>query len=196
MENIMRYAKLVHKMLGILFWVFVAASVALVGVAVIGLFLLDDATVLQSSSMLLGNYKLNVGREYSVGQLDGVLWGLLISGILFGAKYCCGIRIVQGILKPMTQGRPFHREVSDGLKKLSYVVLMFGVAGLIVNIAFSFAYDNLINTTSTFPADVVESNSFWTVFDVRFLVWFFLIRLFRRIFIYGETLQQLSDETL
>lgn len=99
----------------------------------------------------------------------------------------------------MTQGKPFNTAVSDGLKKLSYAVLVFGVADVILQVAADVVYNKMIDIPSLFAAGVVESYSISIstmigYFD--FVVWFFVIRLFRRIFIYGETLQQLSDETL
>lgn len=196
MEKIMKSTKLVHKILGILFWVLVVACIVFVFVVLCTVAFIDDEAVVKAPLIMLGDYTLNVDQEYTGAQLRGMLWLSLADIILFGVLFGYGIRIVQGILEPMTQGRPFNTAVSDGLNKLSYVVLIFGIAGLIFGIAFGFAYDNIINTMPTFPADVVESHSLRTVPDVQFVVWFFLIRLFRRIFIYGETLQQLSDETL
>lgn len=196
MENIMKSTKLVHKILGILFWALVVACIVFVFVVLCTVAFIDDEAVVKAPLIMLGDYTLNVDQEYTGAQLRGMLWLSLADIILFGVLFGYGIRIVQGILEPMTQGRPFNTAVSDGLNKLSYVVLIFGIAGLIFGIAFGFAYDNIINTMPTFPADVVESHSLRTVPDVQFVVWFLLIRLFRRIFIYGETLQQLSDETL
>lgn len=196
MENIMKSTKLVHKILGILFWVLVVVCIVFVFVVLCTVAFIDDEAVVKAPLIMLGDYTLNVDQEYTGAQLRGMLWLSLADIILFGVLFGYGIRIVQGILEPMTQGRPFNTAVSDGLNKLSYVVLIFGIAGLIFGIAFGFAYDNIINTMPTFPADVIESHSLRTVPDVQFVVWFLLIRLFRRIFIYGETLQQLSDETL
>lgn len=196
MEKIMKSTKLVHKILGILFWVLVVGSIVLAFIAMCGVAFIDEAAVIKAPFLMIGDYTLNVEQEYTGAQLRGILWLSLVGVILFSVQYGYGIRIVQSILEPMTQGKPFHREVSEGLNKLSYVVLVLGIAGLLYGIAFSFVYDNMINTMPTFPADMVESHSLWTGFDVQFVVWFLLIRLFRRIFIYGETLQQLSDETL
>lgn len=196
MEKIMKSTKLVHKILGILFWVLVVVSIVLAVVVMCNVAFIDDEAVVKMPFMMIGDYTLNVDQEYTGAQLRGMLWLLLVGVILFSVQYGYGIRIVQNILEPMTQGRPFNTAVSDGLNKLSYVVLCFGVAGLILGIAFSFAYDNIINTMPTFPAGVVESHFLRTIPDLQFVVWFLLIRLFRRIFIYGETLQQLSDETL
>lgn len=196
MEKIMKSTRFVYKILGILFWGVVVVSAVFVFFSLWVLLFMDPTAVLENSVMTFGQYTLKVGKEYTGAQLTGVLWAFLVCSILYGVQYGYGIRIIQGILQPMTHGKPFHREVSDGLDKLSYVVLIFGVVGLIAQGALGLAFDHLINTTTTFPADVVESHSLWTVFDVQFVVWFFLIRLFRSIFIYGETLQQLSDETL
>lgn len=196
MEKIMKSTKLVHKILGILFWVVVVACIVFGVVALCTAGLIDNTAVIKAPFLMIGDYTLNVDQAYTGAQLKGLLWFSLVVDILFGVLCCYGIRIVQGILEPMTQGRPFNTAVSDGLNKLSYVVLSFGVAGLILGIAFSFAYDNIINMMPTFLADMVESHYLRTIPDVQFVVWFLLIRLFRRIFIYGETLQQLSDETL
>lgn len=196
MEKIMKSTKLEHKILGILFWVVVVACIVFGVVALCTAGLIDNTAVIKAPFLMIGDYTLNVDQAYTGAQLKGLLWFSLVGGILLGVQCCYGIRIVQGILEPMTQGRPFNTAVSDGLNKLSYVVLIFGIAGLIFGIAFGFAYDNIINTMPTFPAGVVESHFLRTVPDVQFVVWFLLIRLFRRIFIYGETLQQLSDETL
>lgn len=196
MEKIMKSTKLVHKILGILFWVVVVACIVFGVVALCTAGLIDNTAVIKAPFLMIGDYTLNVDQAYTGAQLKGLLWFSLVVDILFGVLCCYGIRIVQGILEPMTQGRPFNTAVSDGLNKLSYVVLCFGVAGLILGIAFSFAYDNIINTMPTFPAGVVESHFLRTIPDLQFVVWFLLIRLFRRIFTYGETLQQLSDETL
>ena len=196
MENIMKSTKLVHKILGILFWVLVVACIVFVFVVLCTVAFIDDEAVVKAPLIMLGEYTLKVDQEYTGAQLRGMLWLSLVGCILFSVQYGYGIRIVQNILEPMTQGKPFNTAVSDGLNKLSYVILIFGIAGLLYGIAFSFVYDNMINMMPTFPAGVVESHSLWTGFDVQFVVWFLLIRLFRRIFIYGETLQQLSDETL
>lgn len=199
MENIMRSTKLLHKILGILFWVIVVVCVAVALIMGLALIFIKDTAVFDGFPLLIGNYTMLLSQGYTRGQMSLLLWIMFASYALFGGMYGYGIRVLQGILEPMTQGKPFHTAVSDGLNKLSYAVLTFGVAGVILQIVADVIYNQMIDIPSLFVAGAVESysisiSSLVGYFD--FVVWFMVIRLFRRIFIYGETLQQLSDETL
>lgn len=199
MEKIMKSTKLVHKILGILFWVLVVVYVVGALVMFLALVAIKDTAVFDGFPIFIGDYTLLLSKGFTRAQMGQFLWLMFAGYAIFGGLYGYGIRILQGILEPMTQGKPFNTAVSDGLKKLSYAVLVFGVADVILQVAADVVYNKMIDIPSLFAAGVVESYSISIstmigYFD--FVVWFFLIRLFRRIFIYGETLQQLSDETL
>lgn len=199
MEKIMKSTKLVHKILGILFWGIVVVYVVGALVMFLALVAIKDTAVFDGFPIFIGDYTLLLSKGFTRAQMGQFLWLMFAGYAIFGGLYGYGIRILQGILEPMTQGKPFNTAVSDGLKKLSYAVLVFGVVRLILQLATNMVYDQMIDIPSPFAAGVVESYSISIstmigYFD--FVVWFFLIRLFRRIFIYGETLQQLSDETL
>lgn len=195
----MKSTKLLHKILGILFWGIVVVYVVGALVMFLALVAIKDTAVFDGFPIFIGDYTLLLSKGFTRAQMGQFLWLMFAGYAIFGGLYGYGIRILQGILEPMTQGKPFNTAVSDGLKKLSYAVLVFGVADVILQVAADVVYNKMIDIPSLFAAGVVESYSISIstmigYFD--FVVWFFLIRLFRRIFIYGETLQQLSDETL
>lgn len=199
MEKIMKSTKLLHKILGILFWGIVVVYVVGALVMFLALVAIKDTAVFDGFPIFIGDYTLLLSKGFTRAQMGQFLWLMFAGYAIFGGLYGYGIRILQGILEPMTQGKPFNTAVSDGLKKLSYAVLVFGVADVILQVAADVVYNKMIDIPSLFAAGVVESYSISIstmigYFD--FVVWFFVIRLFRRIFIYGETLQQLSDETL
>ena len=199
MEKIMKSTKLLHKILGILFWGIVVVYVVGALVMFLALVAIKDTAVFDGFPIFIGDYTLLLSKGFTRAQMGQFLWLMFAGYAIFGGLYGYGIRILQGILEPMTQGKPFNTAVSDGLKKLSYAVLVFGVADVILQVAADVVYNKMIDSPSLFAAGVVESYSISIstmigYFD--FVVWFFVIRLFRRIFIYGETLQQLSDETL
>lgn len=199
MEKIMKSTKLLHKILGILFWGIVVVYVVGALVMFLALVAIKDTAVFDGFPIFIGDYTLLLSKGFTRAQMGQFLWLMFAGYAIFGGLYGYGIRILQGILEPMTQGKPFNTAVSDGLKKLSYAVLVFGVADVILRVAADVVYNKMIDIPSLFAAGVVESYSISIstmigYFD--FVVWFFVIRLFRRIFIYGETLQQLSDETL
>lgn len=199
MKKIMKSTKLLHKILGILFWGIVVVYVVGALVMFLALVAIKDTAVFDGFPIFIGDYTLLLSKGFTRAQMGQFLWLMFAGYAIFGGLYGYGIRILQGILEPMTQGKPFNTAVSDGLKKLSYAVLVFGVADVILQVAADVVYNKMIDIPSLFAAGVVESYSISIstmigYFD--FVVWFFVIRLFRRIFIYGETLQQLSDETL
>lgn len=199
MEKIMKSTKLLHKILGILFWGIVVVYVVGALVMFLALVAIKDTAVFDGFPIFIGDYTLLLSKGFTRAQMGQFLWLMFAGYAIFGGLYGYGIRILQGILEPMTQGKPFNTAVSDGLKKLSYAVLVFGVADVILQVAADVVYNKMIDIPSLFAEGVVESYSISIstmigYFD--FVVWFFVIRLFRRIFIYGETLQQLSDETL
>lgn len=199
MEKIMKSTKLLHKILGILFWGIVVVYVVGALVMFLALVAIKDTAVFDGFPIFIGDYTLLLSKGFTRAQMGQFLWLMFAGYAIFGGLYGYGIRILQGILEPMTQGKPFNTAVSDGLKKLSYAVLVFGVADVILQVAADVVYNKMIDIPSLFATGVVESYSISIstmigYFD--FVVWFFVIRLFRRIFIYGETLQQLSDETL
>lgn len=199
MEKIMKSTKLLHKILGILFWFIVVVYVVGALIMFVALVAIKDTAVFDGFPIFIGDYTLLLSKGFTRAQMGQFLWLMFAGYALFGGLYGYGIRILQEILEPMTQGKPFNTAVSDGLKKLSYAVLVFGVANVILQVATDVVYNKMIDIPSLFAAGVVESYSIsistmMGYFD--FVVWFFVIRLFRRIFIYGETLQQLSDETL
>ena len=199
MEKIMKSTKLVYKILGILFWGIVVVYVVGALVMFLALVAIKDTAVFDGFPIFIGDYTLLLSKGFTRAQMGQFLWLMFAGYAIFGGLYGYGIRILQGILEPMTQGKPFNTAVSDSMKKLSYAVLVFGVADVILQVAADVVYNKMIDIPSLFAAGVVESYSISIstmigYFD--FVVWFFLIRLFRRFFIYGETLQQLSDETL
>ena len=185
MEKIMKSTKLVYKILGILFWGIVVVYVVGALVMFLALVAIKDTAVFDGFPIFIGDYTLLLSKGFTRAQMGQFLWLMFAGYAIFGGLYGYGIRILQGILEPMTQGKPFNTAVSDGLKKLSYAVLVFGVADVILQVAADVVYNKMIDIPSLFAAGVVESYSISIstmigYFD--FVVWFFLIRLFRRIF--------------
>ena len=115
---------------------------------------------------------------------------------LFGTLSCYIIRVLLNVFEPMSQGKPFSTTISVALKKLAYAILIMGIISFVLQIATNLIFYNVFDIPSLFNADRVESCSISIVSDGSFIIWFFILRLVGHIFKYGETLQQLSDETL
>lgn len=196
MDKIIKTSKVIQGILKVLFWVVATITVASLVAIVVVLFIKGDATTFDGISITLGNYSLLLNQEYSLNQFTPLLCVTLVNVALWGVLSCYTIRILLTVFKPMSQGKPFSATINDALKKLAYVVLAFGIIGIILQIATNLIFYNAFDIPSLFDTDRVKSCSISLVSDCSFIIWFFILRLFSHIFKYGETLQQLSDETL
>lgn len=97
------------------------------------------------------------------------------------------------ILRVMENGSPFGGAVSDALAKLAWIVLGFGIGGVIFdNVVSALKYAGL-----NMPADMKVTNYFLrTETDLGFIGVFGLLLLLSYVFRYGEELQRRDDETL
>ena len=162
----------------------------------IALFANGDATKVDNLSITLGSNSLLLNQEYSLQQLTPLLCITLANVFIFGILSCYTIKTLQSMFEPMSQGKPFSTTISSALKKLSYVVLLMGIIGIILQIATNYIFFNAFDIPTLFSKDRVISCSISIVSNGNFIIWFVILRLISLIFKYGETLQQLSDETL
>jgi hypothetical protein len=126
---------------------------------------------------------------------NGVIGGLIfcIPVLLFAVK--C-LSIVQEILRPMAEGKPFDANISRSLRKLSFLIP--------IGCAVAEAGELLLSTLRlrNFPLDalfnpeLVAGYTVNYVLEGNFVLIFAALYLMSHVFRYGEELQQLSDETL
>lgn len=196
MEKIIKTSNIIKKNLKILFWIIAVVSVVSLVAILIALFANGDATKVDNLSITLGSYSLLLNQEYSLQQLTPLLCITLANVFIFGILSCYTIKTLQSMFEPMSQGKPFSTTISSALKKLSYVVLLMGIIGIILQIATNYIFFNAFDIPTLFSKDRVISCSISIVSNGNFIIWFVILRLISLIFKYGETLQQLSDETL
>lgn len=106
------------------------------------------------------------------------------------------VRIVQDILTPMAQGKPFDKSVSASLRKLSFIVLIGGGIIEVGKIVLSALQLNSVKLDALFNPDLVAGYTVDFVIDGNLILLFAVLYLMSHVFRYGEELQQLSDETL
>lgn len=196
MEKIIKTSNIIKKILKILFWIIAVVSVVSLVAILIALFANGDATKVDNLSITLGSYSLLLNQEYSLQQLTPLLCITLANVFIFGILSCYTIKTLQSMFEPMSQGKPFSTTISSALKKLSYVVLLMGIIGIILQIATNYIFFNAFDIPTLFSKDRVISCSISIVSNGNSIIWFVILRLISLIFKYGETLQQLSDETL
>jgi hypothetical protein len=96
----------------------------------------------------------------------------------------------------MKEGRPFDTEVSVGLRKLAWIILVG--CGLVqaVSIFSGMLSAKNLPMDVIFSSPAIESVEYVFTMDFGFVWMFVVVMLLARIFEYGQQLQLESDETL
>lgn len=151
------------------------------------------------NTISLGNVALKLGDETAVAEtvLIPNMIITMVGAALMVAIVFYGMSVLKNILRPMKEGRPFDVSVSDGIRKLGYLVL----AGGVVRQTVEFVTDRLFLgdfelLRSLFKEGAVEGISYQFHFSLSFIFVAIILFLLARVFRYGEELQRQSDETL
>ena len=131
-----------------------------------------------------------MGIDLAYGWVNCV-WTVALLAILW-----IGFRYVRKIMVPMMEGNPFDHSVSDYLKKLGLLTLLYGIVG---NIGAAMITSMKMNHYQL--ERLVDGKNILAIIpeyrlELGFLIIFFVFLLASYIFRYGAELQQLSDETL
>lgn len=175
-----------------------AAAIILTVCAFI-LFSINDSFWMNGSyTVALGNVTLDLIPDGAVPPditRNGIIAGLIFCAfILLLAGKCTNI--VQGILLPMSEGKPFDSSVATSLRKLGWIALITGAVVEIGNVAFSMLHLSSFNLDALFNSQLVAGYTVEYTMNYNFILLFAVLNLMSYVFRYGEQLQQLSDETL
>ena len=200
MKKVMRISEILNTFAGVAKVIFRVAALLVAACVAILLFVSPHHNLWRNAdyTLQLGSVTLDMipdGAISPASARNGIIAGLLlcIPLLLLGAKF---LHLIQEILTPMSHGKPFDRQVSVSLRKLSFITLIAGFiyeAGHILLTAlrmYSVNLDTLFNTA------FVSGYTVNLTFDGNFIFVFAALYLMSHVFRYGEELQQLSDETL
>ena len=193
--RIIRIAQVIHKYMKIAEWM-------MWGVTVL-------ATVVVMMQMIGGFQHLGKGISLGIGFLELTLqkvpldqpklylfYGIRVlgTGIVFGTVAYI-LRLIQNVLKPMKDGRPFEREVAVNLKKMAVAILFAGGIWQAMYVIMEKILISILPMEQMF-GDIVVSWKYDSTVDYSFILLAAILLFLSYIFNYGQMLQQESDETL
>jgi len=197
----------ISKKLDVCFKIFeVLLTIAMIG-CLIGLGIIAAGVLFQLPADLIGTgyHRLDVGMlELELAQsvapdpavvLVQAFIALMLTLILIAAGKRC-IVSVRSILSPMTQGLPFHREISVNLKKIAVYILILGIASNLIELVSHLFLITAYDLPGLMISEKITHMTIQYHADLSFLLISAVFLLLSHVFRYGEALQQLSDETL
>lgn len=194
-----RLDKFLH-FLSILLWIAIGVSaVGLVLIAAYFLFGLNPSWIAGAYNEVdVGFLSLTIGEGCApslsvvlltaAAQIGITLIGLCLSWML--------LRCFREILKPMKEGLPFQNTVCQNLKKSALYVIIWGVVKNLGEGLELLLIVSQYRLPSLLLSDKITQVSFIAPSDLGFLFVAAVLLLLSYVFRYGESLQQLSDETL
>ena len=200
MNKVMKISKTLNTIAGVVRTILKVAAIIIAVAVVILMFVSASHEMWRNGTYTLGlgQVALDLVPDVSISTETTRL--LMIGGLifcipllLFSSKY---LHIIQDILNPMSQGKPFDSSVSSSLRKLSFLTLIIGVISEIGNAVAVLVPISCFDPSILFNPKYVSGYTLGTVLNLNFLLPCAILYLMSHVFRYGEELQQLSDETL
>jgi len=107
-----------------------------------------------------------------------------------------GVGYIREILKPMTEEKPFDAIVSTNLQKLARLSINLGILWNIITLAEQIMMVFVHDLPGLLISEKITHIGGMFQVDLTFIVYWAILMLLSYVFRYGESLQQLSDETL
>lgn len=180
----------------------IAIGIALVGLILIAtffLFHLDPSWVADSYTEIdIRLISLTIDPAYAPSPSVVLLTAagsliLSLVGFFLGRKL---VNCFRQILKPMKEGLPFHSTISENLKKSAVYVIVWGIVKNLTMLLEVLMIATQYQLPTLLLSDKITKVSFGYDVELGFLLVAAVLFLLSYVFRYGESLQQLSDETL
>ena len=203
MNNLTNTAKKLDKVFEIVHIVFGALAIAsIVGVALIAvayIFKMDPTFIGTGyENFDIGYLELEVAPAFAPNKwliLAQAVITLLVSCRLFydGRR---GVGYIREILKPMIEEKPFDSIVSTNLRKLAKLSIVIGILVNIIILAEQIMAVFVYDLPGLLISEKITHVTGMFKIDLTFLIYWAILMLLSYVFQHGESLQQLSDETL
>ena len=203
MNNLTNTAKKLDKVFEIVHIVFGALAIAaIVGVALIAvayIFKMDPTFIGTGyENFDIGYLELEVAPAFAPNKwliLAQAAITLLVSCRLFydGRR---GVGYIREILKPMIEEKPFDCIVSTNLSKLAKLSIVIGILVNIIILSEQIMTVFVYNLPALLISEKIVHVTGMFKVDLTFLIYWAILMLLSYVFQHGESLQQLSDETL
>ena len=203
MNNLSNTARKLDKVFEIAHIVFGALAIA----CVVGVALIAVAYILKLDPAMIGTgyenfdfgfLELTVADGYAPNKWLVLLQAgisLLVScRLMYEGRR--GVGYIREILLPMKEEKPFDSIVSTNLKKLAKLSIVIGILYNIITLSEQIMTVFVYDLPGLLISEKIAHVGGMFNVDLTFVFYWAILLLLSYVFRYGETLQQLSDETL
>lgn len=210
MNTISRTAKILDKICAALYWVLIVATVIILFTLIpLGVSVLRGDEIIkvnQSYTLTLGSLELllapGVMSEIAAPGYSWTLFWTTVFAMISMPVYFVMLLTVRDVLQPFIRREPFHETVAKDLKRLSILLLVntaldWIAAGMLDHMLRAYLdIEKLFLDGALFGDRVIAVGLADTTFELSPLLFAGALYLLSKVFLYGQELQTLSDETL
>lgn len=210
MDKLSKTAKTLDKVVGFLYWSMIFAIVfGIIAAGLLALMVGMDTDFLrenQSNLLTFGQLELllapGVLKEITTGNYGHYLLWTAVLTLVSAPVYSIALLTVRDILKPFINRTPFHETVARDLKTLSILVVADTVLTALTTIILDHMTRNMYDLHRLFAGDqpfgerIITAGLSNATVDISPLFFAGVLYLLSKVFLYGQELQKLSDETL
>ena len=198
MDKMSKTAKILDRIIRVVQWLVTLAAVfGIVFCLAVGCAALTHSPIfgMAYTSINLGSVSLTLAAGVPTAISRGVYLALAFFGTMALPVYCIILKTIRDILRPFIHHEPFHETVARNLHRLSILVIINAALGWIGNGIMGWMA-RYCNVEQLLLSDVVRSVTINYDFDLTPLLFAGALFLLSKVFLYGQELQTLSDETL
>lgn len=176
----------------------VAAAIGMFGVLILSIAYWvnpENVNVQETVTVSMGEFSMEVANV-EMGIDLGYGWANCVWLAVLMIVLCIAFYYVRKIMVPMMEGNPFDCSVSNYLKKLSLLTLIYGIVGNVGSLLMTYMKMDHYQLEQLADGHKILAVTPEYELELGFLLVFFVFLLASYIFRYGAELQQLSDETL
>lgn len=210
MNSISRTAKAIDKVCACIYWVMLVSIVVMIlGCTIGAIAVLRGSPLIDSHhiyTLTFGNLKLMLAPgilpEIVTEDFTRAVFTAFLYFIAWSIVWFLIMRTIRNVLGPFIRQEPFHETIANGLKHLAILLTINTALSVISTVLMNHFLRNGLNVQQLFLIDglfpdrfvgaVLTSHSI----DVTPLLFAGALYLLSKVFLYGQELQALSDETL
>jgi len=147
----------------------------------------------------IGQFSFFLNEVISLDGKEALLCGIVSTLCMTAAATILAlmVRSICDILRPLTEGQPFHQEAALHTRRLGWLTIAYGLARIVSDMVLHNIRLYLFDPASFFHDErLIRVDIQYPEFSLEFIFFALLLFLLSHVFRHGAQLQQLSDETL
>ena len=199
MNKMSKAAKILDRIIAVIFWLTLSVTVlCIIGGGVL-LFLggkLPNRSYWPLTTLNFGNLELLLRPDAVPQSYGSYLLAAALFLLVHVPVFCIMLRTLRDTLKPFIACQPFHDTISKNLRKLAILVVVYTALTIVGEAVLTGLLVSIFDPATLLRSDKVLGVSVNATADLTPLLFAGALYLLSKVFLYGQELQQLSDETL